>query len=42
MSYIRYEEEKESYCQDDILGSGLYESKYIHCGKNPQRSICSA
>lgn len=33
MSYIRYEEEKESYCQDDTLGSGLYKSKYIHCNK---------
>lgn len=42
MSYIRYEEEKESYCQDDTLGSGLYKSKYIHCNKSPQKSICSA
>ena len=29
MPYIRYEEEKESYCQDDTLVSGLYENQYI-------------
>ena len=31
MPYIRYEEEKESYCQDDTLVSGLHENQYIYC-----------
>ena len=35
-------EKRKVIVKNDILGSGLYESKYIHCGKNPQKSICSA